>query len=130
MTDGDFEKKLAKRLRASSNELDAATLSRLNQARQKALDELPDTRGRALAGGRWMPVGAAAVAAVFAVLLWQGRVPEPGVEELVQELALADGSNDGASLEMELLLNGEGLEMFEDLEFFVALTDEELGATG
>jgi hypothetical protein len=129
MNDSEFERKAAERLRASRDELDAATLSRLNQARQKALDELPRARGRA-SSGRWVPAGAVAVAAVFAVMLWQGRVPEPGIDELGQELALAGEMAEGASLEMELLLNGEGLEMFEDLEFFAALTDEELGATG
>ena len=130
MSDSDFEEKLKERLRASQDDLDAATLSRLNQARQRALDEMPAARTHSFPGVRWLPAGAVAAAALFAVLLWQGNIPTPGVPELPQEIAAADDSADSVSLEIELLLNDEELEMFEDLEFYAALTDAELGATG
>lgn len=130
MTDSDFEDKVTDRLRASSEELDAATLSRLNQARQRALDELPQSRGRAGVAGWWLPAGAVVVAALFAVVLWRGNVPESGLVEFPAEFAWTEESTDSVSLEMELLLNEDDLEMFEDLEFYVALTDAELGATG
>lgn len=130
MSDSDFEDKLNERLRASRDDLDAATLSRLNQARQRALDEMPSARTRAISGGRWLSAGAVAAAALFAVLLWRGNVPPPGIPELPQEIATAANTPDSMSLEMELLLSDEELEMFEELEFYAALTDAELGATG
>ncbi len=128
MSDNDFESKLAERLRASSEELDAATRSRLNQARQRALDEF--RRSRTTASGWWLPAGAVAAAALFALILWQGNIPRPGGVEFPQEIASIEESVDSVSLEMELLLNDGDLEMFEDFEFYVALTDAELGATG
>ena len=130
MSDSDFEDKLNERLRASRDDLDAATLSRLNQARQRALDEMPASRTRSVFGGGWLPAGTVAAAALFAVLLWRGDIPTPGVPELPPEIAAVANSADSASLEMELLLNDQELEMFEDLEFYAALTDAELGATG
>ena len=128
MSDKDFESKLTERLRASSEELDAATRSRLNQARQRALDELP--RSRSLAGSRWLSAGAVAAAALLAIVMWQGNVSPPGGVEFPQEFASSEESADSVSLEMELLLNDGDLAMFEDFEFYVALTDAELGATG
>lgn len=128
MSDNDFESKLSERLRTSSEELDARTRSRLNQARQRALAELP--RSRRVAAGWWLPAGAVAAAALFAFILWQGNIPQPGGVEFPQEFASSEQSEDSVSLEMELLLNDGDLEMFEDFEFYVALTDAELGATG
>lgn len=55
--------------------LDAATLSRLNQARQSAVAAA--SRRRALPFAGWAPAGALAAAAVLAVALWIGRTPAP-----------------------------------------------------
>lgn len=55
--------------------LDAATLSRLNQARQSAVAAA--SRRRPLPFSGWAPAGAAAAAAVLAVALWIGRSPAP-----------------------------------------------------
>ena len=57
----EFARRAGRRLSDSSDTLDAATLSRLNQARQSALNELPD--GRLTASHWWLPAGAVAVTA-------------------------------------------------------------------
>ena len=70
------EKDLAGQAKAlfddSVERLDAATLSRLNQGRQKALEEVRAT-GPAGQWARWVPAGGLAAAAVVAVFVWQGR---------------------------------------------------------
>ena len=59
----------------SVEQLDAATLSRLNQGRQKALQEI-DAAGPAGEWARWVPAGGLAAAAVVVVVLWQGAPVE------------------------------------------------------
>jgi hypothetical protein len=90
---------------ASVDELDGATLSRLNQGRNRALDELraPHTRWM-----RWAPAAGAAAAVALAVMVY---VPGPEVE--VMPATVTD---------MDILLGEESIEMFEDLEFY-ALVD-------
>ena len=90
----------------SVDSLDAATLSRLNQGRQKALAELQRPTGL-LHGGRWIPATAVAAAAVVTVIVMRG----PQVDE-AEALTAAD---------FEMLLEEESFEMFEDLEFFAVL---------
>jgi len=116
-----FALRAGAQLRDSGNELDAATLSRLNRARQNALDEMPDaTRVRA---GWWAPAGAMAITATVVAGFWLARdtvdTPPPAVP-----IAAVD------ALDFELLLEDENLEMIEDLEFFAWLAGEELEAAG
>ncbi len=88
----------------SVEQLDAATLSRLNQGRQKALQEI-DTAG----AGQWVwwvPAGGLAAAAVVAVVLWQGAPVELGAPE------------PGSATDFEILLSEDSLDMLEDLEFY------------
>ena len=87
--------------------LDAATLSRLNQGRQKALDEL--RRPAIATWGRWAPAAGVAAAAVVAVVMINGNVGE----------SPADGAVTASDFEM--LLEADSLEMLEDLEFFSVL---------
>ena len=89
----------------SVERLDAATLSRLNQGRQKALQE---TRNPGSAGewARWVPAGGLAAAAVVAVVVWQG-VP-------VEHSAPAAGT----ATDFEIMLSEDSLDMLEDLEFY------------
>src|SRR5262245_14775510 len=64
----DFEKKTRELLDESAARLDGRTLSRLTQARHAALDQLQQPLRR-----RWnlfLPAGAAAAAAVLAVVMW------------------------------------------------------------
>ena len=89
----------------SVERLDAATLSRLNQGRQKALQE---TRVPGPAGewARWVPAGGLAAAAVVAVVVWQG-VP-------VEHSAPAAGT----ATDFEIMLSEDSLDMLEELEFY------------
>lgn len=103
------EKDLAGQAKAlfddSVERLDAATLSRLNQGRQKALQEV---RGAGPAGqwARWVPAGGLAAAAVVAILVWQGAP--------VEQSAPAAGS----AADFEIMLSEDSLDMLEDLEFY------------
>ena len=82
--------------------LDAASLSRLNQARQKAL-EASTRRTPSLA--RWAPVGGLATAAAVALLL-------------IQSPATIEPPADAGAVEFEILLSDDNLDMLENLEFY------------
>ena len=97
----------AKRLfDASVDRIDAATLSRLNRGRQRALAELG-------AGGqahghwmRWVPATGVAAAALVTVIMMNAGPPD-----VVQEPVSAS--------DFEMLLDaGDELDMLEDLEFY------------
>ena len=89
----------------SVERLDAATLSRLNQGRQKALQEIhaAEPAGQ---WARWVPAGGLAAAAVVAVVVWQGAP--------VEHSAPAPD----AATDFEILLSEDSLDMLEDLEFY------------
>ena len=90
---------------ASVDELDAATLSTLNQSRQRALAEAHSPRGELM---RWVPAAGVAAAVLIGVMV---ILPGPGSME-VMPAALAD---------MEILLGEDSIEMFEELEFYSVL---------
>ena len=92
----------------SVDRLDAATLSRLNRSRHEALAELGSHRplGHWL---RWAPAAGIAAAAILAVIMVQGPVPD-GVE-----------MTPATATDFELLLDENSIEMFEDLEFFALM---------
>ena len=89
----------------SVDDIDAATLSRLNRNRHEALER---SARRRLAGPwmQWLPAAGVAAAAVFAVAVWTG---DPSLDELTPPAAASD---------LEILLEGDELEMLEDLEFY------------
>lgn len=103
------EKDLAVRAKAlfddSVEQLDAATLSRLNQGRQKALQEVR-AGGSAGQWARWVRAGGLAAAAVVAVVVWQGAAIEHSVPEA------------GNATDFEIMLSEDSLDMLEDLEFY------------
>lgn len=103
------EKDLAVQAKAlfddSVEQLDAATLSRLNQGRQKALQEVR-AGGPAGQWARWVPAGGLAAAAVVAVVVWQGAPVEHSVPEA------------GSATDFEIMLSEDSLDMLEDLEFY------------
>ncbi|MCB1634921.1 MAG: hypothetical protein KDI51_10060 [Xanthomonadales bacterium] len=94
----------------SLNDFDAATLSRLNQARQRALSQL-DTRRR---WAWWQPLTGVALAAALVIALLP-RQPQtlPATSVSVGEFDLA------------LLSESEDLELLENLEFYAWLEQEE-----
>jgi hypothetical protein len=92
---------------ASVERLDGATLSRLNQSRHRALEELQ--RPAAIRWGRWAPAVGVAAAAAVAVIVMNGQ-PVVGV-----------GDDPVTASDFEMLLETDSLEMLEDLEFFTLL---------
>lgn len=97
----------------SVDELDAATLSRLNRGRQAALGEA-EHRGREWA--RWMPATGVAAAVLLAVLTFQG----PGDVDFISAPAT----------DLDILLSEENIEMLEELEFYSWLETQELEGDG
>ncbi|MGA8205567.1 MAG: hypothetical protein WB812_13675 [Woeseiaceae bacterium] len=90
----------------SVNRLDAATLSRLNRGRQRALAELGAAGAARGHWMRWVPATGVAAAALATVMMMNARPPD-----VVQEPVSA------ADFEM-LLDDDDELEMLEDLEFY------------
>ena len=92
----------------SVERLDAATLSRLNQGRHKAMDELRNAENT-VSWGRWLPAAGVAAVAVVTIMVMRGPVD------------VTDGPVTASDFEM--LIEADSLEMFEDLEFY-SLLDE------
>lgn len=105
----DNEEPLATRARKLFNDsvdgLDAATLSRLNQNRQRALEKVAGSPG-GLRWQQWVPATGVAAAAVFAVVIWTGNPP---VDPLTPPSTASD---------LEIILDVDDFEMLEDLEFY------------
>lgn len=102
----EFDDKFAREAKslfdASVDELDAATLSTLNQGRHQALAKATAQPEQWL---RWVPAAGIAAATLLAVMV---ILPGPtGVE--VAPATLTD---------MDILLDEDSIEMFEDLEFY------------
>jgi len=112
-----FAKHIGQTLRNSADELDAATLSRLNRARQVALDTIDQPAVGIFRRNRWLPVGAAAGIAAVILAVWQG----PGTDPDARIVPIM--SDEAADL--ELLLDDGDLEMYADLEFFAWLPEDE-----
>jgi hypothetical protein len=119
MKDPERQEELAKRAKDLFDEsvdgLDAATLSRLNQGRQRALAELD---GRASHQGlwlRWVPVTGVAAAVLVTVMVINGQAP---------------GDPPVTASDFEMLLEEESLEMLDDLEFYTWLELADAEADG
>lgn len=102
----------------SVDSLDASRLSQLNQARNRALEELERGTGVANWQRQWLlPAGGAVAAAALVAVLVSG--PDDGAIDL----PLAPST---AETDFELLINEDNLEMLEDLEFYSWLTLDDL----
>jgi ferric-dicitrate binding protein FerR (iron transport regulator) len=112
-----FAAHIGQTLRNSADELDAATLSRLNRARQVALDTIDQPVAGTYRRNWWLPVGAAAGIAAVVLVVWQGPAPDPDARSAT---IMADEVAD-----LELLLDDGDLEMYADLEFFAWLPEDE-----
>jgi len=120
--DADFAKAAGELLRRSAEDIDGATASRLNRARQAALGAMPRRR----AGPAWLvPAVSTAAVGALAVGLWFNRGAEPG-------LPAGPAPVVESAADMDLLLAADSLEMLEDLEFYAWLdadrSDAELRA--
>ncbi len=109
--DKDLERAAADALKAKTESLDAQTLSRLNQARQRALGELGSGRQR---NYPVLPLaGASAAGVVLAmVLMLRAGDDTQGIEVELQAAVVDD---------FELLMAEDGIEILEDLEFYELL---------
>jgi len=103
-----FEKQAKALFDESVDQLDAATLSKLNRGRHAALAEL---HGRRAQWQRWAPAGGVAAAVVVAVML---ALQPTDVDMVVPAVD-----------DMDILLGEESIEMLEDLEFYAWLDMQE-----
>jgi len=106
----DFEKRTQEVLEESAARLDGRTRSRLTQARHAALAQLEKKPARSWRS--YVPAGAAAAAAVFAVMLYvqPGRVVETRV-----------ASNPAAVEDLDILADADAPDFTEDsddVEFY------------
>ena len=101
----DFERNARAVLEESVARIDARTRSRLNQARQLAVDSAGPRRPRWWRTFALMPAGAVAAALVLAVLLWH-RGPAG------HESPLLEGRVTGVE-DMDLLADADGLDLVE-----------------
>jgi hypothetical protein len=99
----------------SVEQLDAATLSKLNQGRQAALTAAAGTPRQWL---RWVPATGMATAVLVAVLVLRGPA--------VVDVPLAA---DPISTDFEILMGEDALEMIEELEFYSWIDIAEMDAT-
>lgn len=123
--DAELERHARNVFQASVDELDAATLSRLNRSRQQALAV---AEGHSRTGWRWTvwtPVGALAAGVLAAVLLL--NLPtETGAPAQVAATATSADVQPGP---LELLAAGEDLDLAAeaDLEFYAWVELETAG---
>ena len=102
----DFEKRTREVLEESTARLDGRTLSRLTQARHAALEQ--SSRAERERFRLFLPAGAAAAAAVLAVVMWVGRpggIIEPTTVDDIDMMADADAS--------AIAESGDDLEFYE-----------------
>jgi hypothetical protein len=104
--------------------LDAATLSRLNRARQAALAQV-----RPRAARRWfLPAGlAGACVLLLAVAAWHSHVP--GAAARLPELPLTAAASPNGS-DIDLVSSDDSLELYQDLEFYAWLDAQDQGSDG
>ncbi len=119
MSDDDRFDRLEARARAefeaSVDGLDAATRSRLNQARQRALAELREDAHSAHRLRLWRPALALGAAAVLAVLIWRTPGSNGPADSAAAELAFD---------EIVFATDSEDLDLArEDLEFYAFVAD-------
>ncbi len=100
----------------SVERLDAATLSKLNQGRQTALEEAAAATSRQWL--RWVPATGMATAALVAVIVLRGPA--------VVDVPLA---SDPTPTDFEILMGEDALEMIEELEFYSWIDVAEMDAT-
>jgi len=119
----DNDDKLVQQAKAlfdeSVDKLDGATLSELNRARQRAVEELE--LGRSFGGRAWLlPAGGAAAVAALAILVVGSNDTDMGVPAGVTS----------AGTDFEMLIDESNLEMLEELEFYAWLELDEVDGAG
>lgn len=98
--------------------LDARTRSRLNQARQVALDA---ARGHASGPARWLlPIGSAAALVLVVLTSLQFMRPDNEVPVMDEPGVVASTVDD-----LEILISTDELEMLKDVEFYAWLETQQ-----
>jgi hypothetical protein len=103
---------------SSVERLDARTRSRLNQARQRALEEIKKGSTRRYWLG--IPLGGLAAAALVAVLLIRGG-GEVGAPQSENANLLLD--------DFDIVADADSFEIIQDVEFYSWLADEAAGTS-
>ena len=113
MSEDKFIKKAKDALQDSVDNLDAATLSKLNQARQQAISQLDKPkRARRF---NWAPVtGLAAAMVLTSVFMFRSQ-------EIINTV-------DNGVDEMEIIASNNNLELYEELDFYLWLLEEQPSA--
>lgn len=106
--DAQWTERIRNELETSARDLDAATLSRLNQARQRALATVARPKRT-----RWMwsATWASACALALAVAIWPRLVPEP----------LPTPASAATADDFPMLAGSDSLELYEELDFYAWL---------
>ena len=125
--DAEWERHARSVFQASVDELDAATLSRLNRARQQALAAAAGPKRTGWRWKVWAPAGALA-ASVLAAVLWLRSPSETGAPAPV---AATPTSPNVQQDPLELLMAGEDLDLATEAELeFYAWIEIETGDDG
>lgn len=103
---------------ASVERLDARTRSRLNQARQRALEEVKKGSTRRYWLG--VPLGGLAAAALIALVLIRGGGESGVPQQESGNLPLDD---------FDIVADADSFEMIQDVEFYSWLAEQAAGAT-
>lgn len=97
MNDDELIGRITGQLEAGVGRLDGATRSRLTQARHRAL------AARHRPAWAWPALGGAVLASLVTVMVWLGR-PPAAPEPL-------------AAVDFELLMEGDSVELYQEMEF-------------
>ncbi|HET8941689.1 MAG TPA: hypothetical protein VFN13_06865 [Rudaea sp.] len=109
-------------LDVSAQSLDAATLSRLNRARQSALAQ------RHRRAGWWLPAGlVSACMLLLAVGIWQKRAPEhPATSSSASSNAMANFQPD----DLQMVSGEDSLDLYQNLDFYAWLDAQQSEGDG
>ena len=111
----------------SAQALDAATLSRLNRARQAALLQRAPRRR---AAWLFLPAGlAGACALLLAVGVWHGRRVPTAIPVQAPVAASANGNSVNAA-DLDMIANGDDMEVMQDLDFYAWLDAQDQDNNG
>jgi hypothetical protein len=114
MNEDEFISHVKKTLDQQTEALDGETLSRLNRARQAAIQHAEHKPGLSLTRA-WVPLGGVA-AAILLTSIFMFKA---------EEMAIV---TDGAVDEIELIASSDNLDLYEQLDFYMWLLEEDAGA--
>jgi len=114
MNEDEFISHVKKTLDQQTDALDGETLSKLNQARQTAIQHAGHKPGFGLTRA-WLPLsGVAAAILLTSIFMFK-----------TEEMAII---TDGAVDEMEIIASSDSLDLYEQLDFYMWLLEEDAGA--